>query len=162
MTIELPPLPLYYPVGPNHFLFCPQLVKRWLPDTFINRDRAYLVNSKPTWKDSTIEMYRHVMWCMKTEQYNVQVQVFNGNKFLTLRGSAGTEKISILSTETMHFSLQNTTNFKWVRVPKMLFWVPHYTPIMLELCSMSTYYASIILHAFMLQKCKTPPYYAKA
>ena len=48
VTIELPPLPLYYPVGPNHFLFCPQLVKRWLPDTFINRDRAYIVNSRPT------------------------------------------------------------------------------------------------------------------
>ena len=46
--------------------------------------------------------------------------------------------------------------------PEMFFFFSEKVPIMLELCSISAYYASIILDAFMLQIWKTPPYYAKA
>ena len=44
--------------------------------------------------------------------------------------------------------------------PEMLFFLEK-KPIMVELYSISAYYASIILYAFMLQILKTPPYYAK-
>ena len=43
VSIQLPSLPLEYPVGPNHSLYCPKLINRLLPDRFTNRNCAYLV-----------------------------------------------------------------------------------------------------------------------
>ena len=47
VSIQLPSLPLEYPVGPNHSLYCPKLINRLLPDTFTNRNGVYLVSSRP-------------------------------------------------------------------------------------------------------------------
>ena len=43
VSIQLPSLPLEYPVDPNHSLYCPKLINRLLPDRFTNRNCAYLV-----------------------------------------------------------------------------------------------------------------------
>ena len=46
-TIKLPNLPFFSPVSRTHYLLCPELINPRAPDSFYNRERVQLVDSKP-------------------------------------------------------------------------------------------------------------------
>ena len=46
-TIKLPNLPGVYSVSHTHYLLCPELINPRAPDSFYNRERVQLVDSKP-------------------------------------------------------------------------------------------------------------------
>ena len=126
--------PLYYPVGPNHYLLCAKM-KRWLPDTFTNRNNVYLVNSKPTAPDPMLTYHtENALSLAETDTSKVN-----------------TDKKKL---KVVHVKYCNIT---FLNLPEYALFSQTKTPIMLMLCSKSAHYARIIVHAFWLKISKAQP-----